>query len=52
VKINNTGKIDAALKHKLNENVTGVVVTSLNVSDIRNQKAAPLPIGLSFDLKL
>jgi hypothetical protein len=53
VKVNNQGQVDALIKHKLSEVVTGVVVTSINVNDFTNGSAkSPLPLGFAFDLKL
>lgn len=53
VKVNNNGQVDALLKHKLSEVVTGVIVTSVNVKDFAHGSSkSPLPLGLSFDLKL
>ncbi len=53
IKVNNNGTVDALLKHKLSEVVTTSVVTSVNVKDFANGKSkSPLPLGISFDLKL
>ena len=53
IKVNNNGTVDALLKHKLSEVVTTSVVTSVNVKDFTSGKTkSPLPVGISFDLKL
>jgi len=52
VKVDQTGKIDALLKHKFSDVVTASAVTSINVKDFSTGKSRTLPLGLGFDLKL
>ena len=52
VKFDQTGKIDALLKHKFSDVVTASAVTSINVKDFAAGKSHTLPLGLAFDLKL
>jgi hypothetical protein len=51
-KVDHGGKLDAVLKLKMNESLTAAFTTGIDLKSIANEKTRPLPIGLSFDLKL
>jgi hypothetical protein len=51
-KVDHGGKLDAVLKLKMNESLTAAFTTGIDLKSIANEKIRPLPIGLSFDLKL
>lgn len=51
VKVNQDGNLDAAIKYKLSESTSTIVTSGLSLKDAQNQKAKPLPIGLSFEFK-
>jgi hypothetical protein len=53
VRVNQSGDLDAALKHRVNANLTAGVVTNLNVLQlVHEQRVAQTPLGFSLDLKL
>ena len=51
VKVNDKGKLDGVLKHKLSKTTTACIATGANISDITSGKSEPLPFGLSLDIK-
>ena len=51
-KINQNGVVDALLKHKINDNITGIVTTQIDMkSVIAEQKTKTLPLGITLDIK-